>query len=840
MCGAGVRSGIGRCFAQHVEERGFEAVHGGERRLRSARHADPHVGRDAAVVLQQAQLLQIVEGLAHAPGIEARCQRQLVGGQAAVRLGLDDGFEQRHELPLPFRREVGTREPAARLLDLAKAQAGGEDLAAVFVPLQQIGVLEPRDRGLHARVLVAALQIEVDREPFGGEELADGDDDIALGIGLAPPQRLQDLLDVTARETALRAHAELPFGVALVVEQHAAGTGLIAPGAAGFLDVVLERPRHVGVDHEAHVGLVDAHAEGIGGDDHLERAVEEGLLAILLEIGRHAAVKRRGRPAHRLRQEFRQNLGVPLRGAVDDGAAGGRFLRARLAEVIDQHLVHLRELGFFARRHDREVQVLPFGSAEMAFELDAEPLPEMHADVLDHVLLGGGREAGHRRQVGAVPLANKARDVQVIGAEVVAPFRQAVRLVEHPRSNLPMRDRLAEAAVTHLLRRHQQDADIAEPDAVENLFALGQRQEAIHRRGRGHAAPRERVDLILHERLQGRDDDRERAGLAIAHQRRQLIAERLAAASGQDPEERSASERVVDDLFLERVAAGVAAKVVVAEPALEPAPGVVGFAAISAPRVGAGCRTQLARETCGGGVLEAHPGRDHRVFPGHAQPGKHVGDGGAQRGIGDLVQQSCQADATDLAGQCPREQLAHLGRRRARLAREREEEVIEAGRGPLRHQQMVIGAHHLEGLFQERASLVVEERDCALRIGQRIAHRELEQLVVLDQMVVGVARKGERREGERIHHRQAEEPETGCCGPEDIQVMADDVVAEEERCAGGERIDVGERCRQIEAALEVPEFTGIGAQGPDLQDPSVLRIDLQIEAEAAGGERRRR
>jgi hypothetical protein len=125
------------------------------------------------------------------------------------------------------------------------------------------------------------------------------------------------------------------------------------------------------VDHEAHVGLVDAHAEGIGGDDHPKRAVDECLLAFLLEIGRHAAVKRRRPPGHRLRQEFREFLGVPLRGAIDDGAVGRHRCRARFAELIDQQLVHLREFGFFARRHDGEAQIVALCSSEMARELDA-------------------------------------------------------------------------------------------------------------------------------------------------------------------------------------------------------------------------------------------------------------------------------------------------------------------------------------------------------------------------------------------------------------------------------------------------------------------------------------
>ena len=58
-----------------------------------------------------------------------------------------------------------------------------------------------------------------------------------------------------------------PF-VALLGEQQAARRGAIASGPAGLLVVGLEGARHGGVAHGPHVGLVDPHPEGVGGDDH--------------------------------------------------------------------------------------------------------------------------------------------------------------------------------------------------------------------------------------------------------------------------------------------------------------------------------------------------------------------------------------------------------------------------------------------------------------------------------------------------------------------------------------------------------------------------------------------
>ena len=63
----------------------------------------------------------------------------------------------------------------------------------------------------------------------------------------------------------------------------------VAPGAADLLVVRLDARRHVGVDDEAHVGLVDAHAEGDGRDHHHTVLAEEDILVVaahrLVEAG---------------------------------------------------------------------------------------------------------------------------------------------------------------------------------------------------------------------------------------------------------------------------------------------------------------------------------------------------------------------------------------------------------------------------------------------------------------------------------------------------------------------------------------------------------------------------
>ena len=77
--------------------------------------------------------------------------------------------------------------------------------------------------------------------------------------------------------------------------------------------------------------------------------------------------------------------------------------------------------------------------------------------------------------------------------------------------------------------------------------------ELLKQRGR-HAVADERVDLVLHQRDQRRDDHRQ----ARAHERRRLEAQRLAAAGRQHDQRIAAGQDRVHRLALERTERGVA------------------------------------------------------------------------------------------------------------------------------------------------------------------------------------------------------------------------------------------------------------------------------------------
>ena len=124
--------------------------------------------------------------------------------------------------------------------------------------------------------------------------------------------------DVGVAQLAGQLHDPLPLEeVGGRVEQQALGVEAVAAGAAGFLLVVLERLRRAGVHDEAHVGSVDAHAEGDGGDDDVGALVDEGVL-----VARALVVGQAGVVGHRLvagvGQRRRRLVDVLARDAVDD------------------------------------------------------------------------------------------------------------------------------------------------------------------------------------------------------------------------------------------------------------------------------------------------------------------------------------------------------------------------------------------------------------------------------------------------------------------------------------------------------------------------------------------
>ena len=198
----------------------------------------------------------------------------------------------------------------------------------------------------------------------------------------------------------------------------AAGRVAIAAGAARLLVVGLDALGHVVVDHVAHVGLVDAHAKGVGGNHHLDIVVDKGALALAVGVITHA-----GMVAANANAAGAQRFGK-LRGQRVDRLAGRAIHDAALARMRDHVVAHPRGLGLVAHLLAPKVEVLAIEARHHRRRvLQAEHLLDIGAYTL-------GRRGGKGRHDGAPrQRIDKLTNLQVSGTKILAPLAHAVGLV---------------------------------------------------------------------------------------------------------------------------------------------------------------------------------------------------------------------------------------------------------------------------------------------------------------------------------------------------------------------------------------------------------------------------
>ncbi len=283
------------------------------------------------------------------------------------------------------------------------------------------------------------------------------------------------------------------------------------------------------MDDEAHVGLVDAHAERHGGADDGDLVAGERLLRARARRGLHPGVVRGSGSAARA-EPLGEALACLAALRIHDAALAAAPLdeREELAERVD--------LGV-----DPVEQVGPVEAGDVDARI-AEA--QRDRDVGAHLLRGGRRE-GHDRRL-REDLA-QVGEAAVLGPEVVPPLADAVGLVHGDGAHVEAAQLGQEA------RRHQAlGRDVEQP--VAPLAETAQAAPGVVRverrveEGGGDARDVEGVDLILHQGDERRDHHRE----ARAHHRGELEAEALPAARGQEGHHVAPGERVRDDLGLER------------------------------------------------------------------------------------------------------------------------------------------------------------------------------------------------------------------------------------------------------------------------------------------------
>ncbi len=321
------------------------------------------------------------------------------------------------------------------------------------------------------------------------------------------------------------------------VEEEAVGGEPVAPRAPDLLVVGLDRARHLAVDHVAHVRLVDPHAEGDGGDHDVGLVAREGVLVALADGVVEAGVVGDGAHA-RSAQVVGERLDVPAAERIDDAA-----LARAPADPGEEVLPRAPSVALLVRRENQ------VRAEEGALEAVGLHHAELADDVADHAA-GGGRGEGEDGD--AAELLLESLEPPVRGPEVVAPLRDAVRLVDDHERHVHAGEEAAQVAL-EALGRDVGELVLAGPEPAQPI-ALGLPVERRVDHRRPEAVPRERVHLVLHERDERAHDEHGAGDEA----RGDLEGERLARARRHDADAVAPREHGRDDLLLPRAKLGVA------------------------------------------------------------------------------------------------------------------------------------------------------------------------------------------------------------------------------------------------------------------------------------------
>ena len=302
----------------------------------------------------------------------------------------------------------------------------------------------------------------------------------------------------------------------------------VPPGPPRLLVVALHRPGQVQVRDEPDVRLVDAHAErDRGHHDQPVLAQEPRLVGGPGPRVQPGVIRQGHEPLGR--QEFRCLVHRSPGQAVHD---------ARITAVLGAQQPQ-QLLARFVLRLD---PVLDIGPVEAGHEMPGRPEPETCHDLAQRLPGGSGRhrDPWHRR-----PPLVQHRQPEVVRPEVVPPLGHAVRLVDREQRHLAPLEQPQRRVGPQPLRSQVQQVELAVQegilDAAAGIRILGRVQEI-----RPHAEQPQRVDLVLHERDQRRDDH---PG-TVPDQRGDLVAQRLAAAGRHQRDRVPAAAQVLDDLLL--------------------------------------------------------------------------------------------------------------------------------------------------------------------------------------------------------------------------------------------------------------------------------------------------
>ncbi len=312
------------------------------------------------------------------------------------------------------------------------------------------------------------------------------------------------------------------------VEHDAFRLRAVPAGAARLLIIVLHTLRHIKVQHITHIGLVNAHAESIGGHDHRLSVIDEILLVFAALLSRQAGVVSGCGNAPGL-QSLMYLLHILAGGTVDDSAVPG------MALYVLQQKIHFIFGCFHA-----EIEILAVESADQQLRLSKA---QHGNDVILYLSRGRGCERADHRS--SVQLFDKRDDFQIAGPEILPPLGNAVGLVHCHHTDPGPLGKAGEVPGFQTLRGHIDDLIPAAHGVLHGSLNLSLRQGAVDI-GSMHSRLVQGLDLILHQGNQRGNHHRN----ARQHQRWDLVADGFSRSSRHDAQHVPPGQYAVDQQFL--------------------------------------------------------------------------------------------------------------------------------------------------------------------------------------------------------------------------------------------------------------------------------------------------
>lgn len=277
------------------------------------------------------------------------------------------------------------------------------------------------------------------------------------------------------------------------------------------------------------VAFVDAHPERDGCHHDGAGAAHEPILRSgAFFIRETRVISARGQPG------FGQLRGDGLRGFLQGDVDNGRARRLR-----GEPAAQPREGVGHNTGCDAQGEVWPVKAG-------VRHVPGIEPETLGDVSRDGrGGGGGERQHAFDFERLRQPGELEVVGAKIVAPLRDAMRLIDHQERDLERTQRREKALVGEPLRRRVKQFQLARLESRVHSAQFIEREAGIDPRRRHVALPKE-GDLVAHERDERRHHERQ----AEQVQGGQLVAKALARSGRENGERRAAVEKGADDLFL--------------------------------------------------------------------------------------------------------------------------------------------------------------------------------------------------------------------------------------------------------------------------------------------------